>query len=441
MLNTQSSAVLLAQARECLAGGVNSNVRAQDNPPLFFARGEGARILDVDGNEYLDFTLGQGPLILGHSPARVLAAARAQLERGLVFAAQCEAEVAVAQQMVRMVPCAELVRFVVSGTEADQLALRLARAFTGRTKFIKFEGHYHGWSDSLLFSNNPDLELAGPRENPQPVSGSQGQVASARAELIVLPWNDLGALETALVQHGHEVAAVIMEPMPCNVGAIRPRPGYLEGARELCTRHGCLLIFDEVITGFRLALGGAQERFGVVPDLATFGKAMAAGFPLAAVAGRREVMALMDGRGVFHGGTFNGSPVTMAAAQAALEELAADGGAVYRRLYALGDRLRAGLQARADQAGVPVKAGGMGPVVFPYFTAAPEPYDWRSFKTGCDHQAEGRFVWALLDRGVRVINRGLWYLSTAHTEQDVDRALAAAEGALADLARAGSASR
>ncbi|HTE19360.1 MAG TPA: aminotransferase class III-fold pyridoxal phosphate-dependent enzyme, partial [Armatimonadota bacterium] len=307
------SEVLLERARGVIAGGVNSNVRLASLPqPLFFSHGQGPRITDVDGNTYLDHVLGQGPLIHGHSHPELLAAAAEAMQRGMMFAAQHEAEIELAERVCRMVPSAERVRFGSSGSEMIQAAFRIVRAHTGRRKILKFEGHYHGWFDNVLVSVAPALDAAGPAEAPRAVPGSKGQHEAALEDLIVLPWNDAALLEQTLRAHAHEIAAVITEPIMCNVGCILPRPGYLESLRRLCDELGILLIFDEVITGFRVAPGGAQEYFGVTPDLCTFGKAMAGGFPIACLAGRAELMELLV-KGVNHSGTYNANLLVTAA--------------------------------------------------------------------------------------------------------------------------------
>ncbi|OUC06742.1 hypothetical protein RY27_19140, partial [Litorilinea aerophila] len=276
MTQWQRSRSYFERARQSLAGGVSSNVRLLAQPfPLFFDRAEGALIYDVDGNAYIDYVLGQGPLILGHSHPAVLDAVNAAMRRGQLYAGQHELEFILAEKLVELVPAAELCRFGLSGSEMVQAAMRLARAVTGRTKILRFEGHYHGWFDNVLISVAPPLDQAGPRERPRPVAGSAGQVESALADFVVLPWNDLALVETLFQEMGEELAAVMLEPMMCNTGAIPPEPGYLEGLRQLCDRYGTLLYFDETITGFRLGLQGAQGRFGVTPDLASFAKAMA----------------------------------------------------------------------------------------------------------------------------------------------------------------------
>ena len=429
MRNLTRSTELLERARRVIAGGVNSNVRLGSLPqPLFFTSGLGARITDADGNEYLDYVLGQGPLIHGHSHPELIEAAAAAMRRGMMFAGQHEGEIELAERICEMVSSAERVRIGSSGSEVVQSALRIARASTGRRKIVKFEGHYHGWFDNVLVSVAPPLDAAGDREAPRSVPGSGGQNEGAYADLIVLPWNDGDLLERTLRERSDEIAAVIMEPVMGNVGCVLPAPGYLEVARGLCDRHGVVLIFDEVITGFRLAPGGAQAHFGVKPDLCTFGKAMAGGFPIACLAGRADLMGLVASGRVNHSGTYNANLLVIAAANACLEILTRDGGAAYDHLFRLGTRLREGIARLGAEAGIALQVQGIGPMFHAGFASQPFT-DYRT-ASAQDVARYHRFTRALMERGVRVLERGLWYVSTAHTDADVDRTLDAAEAAL-----------
>ncbi len=432
MSTRAESQKMLERACQSLAGGVSSNVRAgKIPPPLFFVRGHGSRIYDVDGNSYIDYVLGQGPLILGHSPAPVLEAVREALDQGQLYAGQFETEILVSEKLKTLIPCAELVRYSNSGSEIVQAALRVARAYTGREKIIKFEGHYHGWFDNVLISVHPPLDSVGPYEAPTPVPGTLGQARSALSDVIVLPWNNLELLEHTVERHADEIAAVILEPIMCNTGCILPKVGYLERVRELCRQHGIVLIFDEIITGFRVGLGGAQQYFGVTPDLAVFGKAMAGGFPISCLAGKRELMELIATGRVNHSGTFNSNVMVMAASWATLQAL--EDGRVYEHLYRLGRRLMAGLQEIMNRAGVQAQLSGLGPMFHLAFDDGEPIYDYRSFALHNDMGKGQRFADLLLDHGVRFIPRGMWYLSAAHTDEDVDRTLEAAEAALRRL--------
>lgn len=422
---------LLERARRVIAGGVNSNVRLAAQPrPLFFSHGKGPRITDVDGNTYLDFVLGQGPLIHGHSHPELLQAANEAMLRGMMFAAQHEAEVVLAERICALVPAAERVRLGSSGSEVIQAAFRIARAHTGRQKIVKFEGHYHGWFDNVLVSVAPPLDQAGPREAPHAVPGSQGFAESVLEDLIVLPWNDAELLEQTLRARAGEIAAVITEPIMCNVGCILPQPGYLEKLRALCDELEIVLIFDEVITGFRVAPGGAQEYFDVTPDLCTFGKAMAGGFPIACLAGRDDLMALLT-RGVNHSGTYNANLLVVAASIVCLDLLTRYDNEAYTRLFSLGTRLRDGIAALGEELDLGLQVQGPGPMFHVAF--APEPLtDYRS-AARMDAARYHRLTAALMERGVRVLERGLFYVSTSHTEADIDETL----NVLGEVLRAG----
>ena len=434
MRSYEKSIALYERTRKSLAGGVSSNVRYAATPvPLFFARGEGARLFDVDGNMHIDYVLGNGPAILGHAPPKVVEAVAASLGEGQLFAAQNPRETELAERLTGLLPSAEVVRFTTSGTEAVLMAMRLARAFTGRDKILKFEGHYHGWSDQAYISARPPLNEAGPADSPVPVAGSPGMPASVLGDVAVCGWNDLELLEQALERHRGEIAAVIMEPIMVNGGAILPLPGYLAGAKELCHKHGALFILDEVITGFRVGLGGAQAKFGVAADLSIYAKAVAAGFPLALVAGRRDVMDALLDKGVMHGGTYNGNVQSMAAALAALDELQAGNGALYDGLEACGTRLMEGLRTLAARHGLPILVQGMPAIFQTFFTSGPAPRNYRE-SAACDRDAMLAFHAALQEEGVRVQQAGKWFLSTAHDGPVIDETLAAADRAMAKMA-------
>ncbi len=416
------SARLFRKARRLIPGGVSSLVRASNKPhPLYFRSASGSRLIDVDGNKYLDYALGWGPLILGHSHPGVMRAVERQLKKFQTLGAQHELEIAVAEKICRMVPCAEQVAFSSTGSEAVQLALRLARAHTGRRKLLKFEGHYHGSPDNVLISFHPPGIAHPPTE---PVPGSEGQSSTALDDVCVLPWNDLPALEAALKEHHRDIAAIITEPILCNTSCLVPVPGYLKGMRRLATRYGVVLVFDEIITGFRVAPGGAQELYGVRPDLATFGKAVAAGFPLSVVAGKREIMDwIAEGR-VVHAGSFNGNPIALAAADAALKFLAANRGVQLRRIRRSGEALMKGIGQQAERAGIPLLINGVGAAFHLSFTRRAEMRDYRE-SLDCDLEARDQFIVAMLHAGVYLLPEGRWYVSTAHSKADVEKTLKA----------------
>jgi glutamate-1-semialdehyde 2,1-aminomutase len=434
-MNYARSQELFAEAKTYLAGGVSSNFRyagyGESPVPIFYQRGEGSHLYDVDGNVFIDYALANGPIILGHAPEPVLRAVTDSLSMGQLFAGQHELEIDLARRICELVPCAELVRFASSGSEADQAAIRLARAKTGRRKIVKFEGHYHGWFDNIFISIAPSPNEAGPAEAPVAVAQTPGQSESALEDVIVLPWNDLELFRELVETRGDEIAGVVMEPILCNTGAIMPRPGYLEGVRELTERAGIVLIFDEVITGVRVSLNGAQGLLGVTPDLAVFAKAMAAGFTMAALVGKREIMERLDSKKVMHGGTYNSNVVATAAAIATLEELSRHDGRALRDMTARGERLMSALAEVAASHGQNLRVRGFGSVFHPAF-ADRDPADYREFLEA-DAGKRARFNALLHEEGVRVTARGTWFLSTAHDDADVDETIAAADRAFTRL--------
>ncbi|MBZ0293332.1 MAG: aspartate aminotransferase family protein, partial [Anaerolineae bacterium] len=404
MTRYQASKALWERAQQSLAGGVSSNVRASAQPPLYFKSAQGTRMVDADGNSYLDYTLAQGPMLLGHSPTVVLDFVADAMRQGQLYAGQHELEFMLSEKIQQLVPCAELLRFANSGSEAVHSAFRLARAYTGREKILKFEGHYHGWYDDELISVHPAAEQAGGRGRPKPVLASNGQAKRVLESTIVTTWNDLDLLREVIQEHADELAAVIMEPVMCNTGCIPPQPGYLEGVRELCNEYGIVLIFDEVITGFRLGLSGAQGYFGVTPDLATFGKAMANGFPISCLAGKRELMMQIADLKVNHSGTYNSNVIATAAAWATVSELERIADEAYPRLFQLGDMLRGGLRDLSTRLELPALIQGIGPVTHIAFTDQNEIVDYRSFLKA-DAETTRQFAQAMLDQGIRVLSR------------------------------------
>lgn len=409
------SAQLLKRARMVTPGGVHSNVRLA-GPGVFFERGEGAWLFDVDGNAYVDYLLGQGPNFLGHAPARVNEAVAEAARRGSVFGAQHVLENEAGELFLDTVGWAERVRFGLTGTEADQAALRLARAATGRTKFVRFEGTYHGWLDNMLVTTVDGVTSP----------ASRGQLAHHLDDTYFLPYNDTDALEKMLTGHD-DVAAVIVEPMMCNSGAIAPREGYLQQVRRLCDRHGVVLIFDEVITGFRLALGGAAERYGVTPDLGVYGKAMAGGWPVAALAGKAELMDLFAAD-VNHSGTFNSSVPACAAVVAALTALRED--PPYERVEAYGTRLIETIRELGARHRLPIRVQGL-PMAFHVSFGDPEPIHDFTGLASLDLTGYVEFSRILVDHGVWVAGRGIWYVSAAHGERELTTTLERLDAAMA----------
>jgi glutamate-1-semialdehyde 2,1-aminomutase len=388
----------------------------------------------VDGNEYIDYLAAFGPLVLGHRPPAVVdAIVRTVREMGTMFGLGHRLEIEAAESVVDAVPSWELVRFANTGTEAVLAALRMARAYTGRTKVLRFEGHYHGWADQVHYSAKPDLSLVGPPDRPTPVPGTEGIPEVFADTLIVRQWNDEAGLRETFAEHGHELAAVLCEPIMGNASVIPPLPGYLEAMRELCTRNGAVLIFDETKTGFRVALGGAQELYGVMPDISTAAKAIGGGFPLAAVGGRRELFEpVIDGR-VLHSATYHTNPPALAACIATMKELRRPN--VYRELYALGEQLTNGLTEAAREAHVTAFARGVGPLFQLVFADAAAD-NYRDLVRSMDDPAYRRFWSAMLDRGVLYNPQPLecWFVSTAHGPREIDQTVEAARAAFAAVA-------
>ncbi|MGQ0568638.1 MAG: aspartate aminotransferase family protein, partial [Armatimonadota bacterium] len=413
-----------------LSGGVTSSVRLAEQPhPLFFNRAQGALIEDVDGRRYIDYVCGYGPVILGHGDPRVTGAVAESLALGQAFGGQHPLEIEVAERVRAAVSSMELMRFSSSGSEAVHAAVRVARAATGRWSVVRFDGHYHGWLDTIYTANLADDQPDGAAAQP----GSRGQLPQALTEVMVLPWNDEDALAAAGNRLRRRLAAVILEPILCNTGVIPPTPGFLEAVREWCDRESAILIFDEVITGFRVALGGAQALLGVRPDLSVFGKAVANGFPVSIVGGRRDLFDSVATGEVLHAGTFNGSVPVMAAARATLDVLAADRSAIFASITSTGRALMEGLRGVAAEVGVPVLLQGPGPVFHMWISDRKVIEDARTARAvGADRYAQ--FAFAMLRRDVRLIPGGRWYLTAAHTADHVAQTLAAAREALNEIA-------
>lgn len=423
---------MLERAKQVIAGGVSSEFRKYNHPhAIFYDRAMGSRIWDIDGNEYLDFTLSQGPLILGHSHPEVLQAVTEYSATGQMYAGQHLREVELAELLQRLIPSAELLRFCLDGSEAVQTAFRVARARTGRRKFIRFEGHYHGWLDNVAWGlSAPTPEAMGPLEQPTAFPWSQGISPMSREEFIILPWNDPEGLRRTLAEHHEDVAAIITEAVMCNNGCNLPVPGFLQEIRTLCDQYGIAFIMDEVITGFRLSLSGAQTYFNVTPDMSVFAKAMGSGYPISAVVGRREWMSLIAESKVIHAGTMNAGQPSVAAALATISILERD--APHARMFALGQRLMSGLRQAAADAGHQMLVQGPGPMFVTAFTDRDVFRDYRDTLTA-DRARLGRFVAGMHDAGVRVIGRGLWYISAVHTDAEIDHAISTARDVLAAM--------
>jgi len=416
---------LFEKARQVIPGGVNSPVRAfkaVGGDPLFFSRGLGALLWDVDGNEYIDYVGSWGPLILGHAHPEIVREVQETVKGGTSFGAPNPHEVELARLVVDSVPGIEKVRMVNSGTEATLSALRLARAFTRRDLIVKMDGCYHGHVDALLVKAGSGVATLG-------LPGTPGIPARVVEQTLVVPYNDLDALAALVEERGKDIACVIVEPVAANMGVVPPRPGYLEGLREITVKHGILLIFDEVISGFRLALGGAQERYRIAPDLTTLGKILGGGLPIGAYGGREEIMDRVAPEGdVYQAGTLAGNPLAMRAGIAMLRQLRAPG--VYDALEKTSERLARGLASAAEGAGIPARVERVGSLLTLFFTSRP-PVDWDSASLS-DVRKYAAFFRRMLDRGVYLppSQYEALFVSLAHTDDQIDRTVSTAAEAL-----------
>jgi glutamate-1-semialdehyde 2,1-aminomutase len=427
-MNRTQSGKLFARAKARLPGGVNSPVRAfrgVGGDPVFFERGEGATLVDVDGNRYVDYVGSWGPLILGHAHPDVVAAVTAAARRGTSFGAPHAAEVEMAELICQLVPSIEKVRLVSSGTEATAAAIRLARGATGRDCILKFEGCYHGAADSFLVKAGSGVETLGLPDSP----GVPGALAKLT---LTAPFNDLPAVEKLFSERGQDIACAIVEPVVGNMGVLIPQDGYLAGLQTQCRKHGVLLVFDEVMTGFRVAKGGAQERYGIRPDLTTLGKVIGGGLPVGAYGGRKDLMSQIAPEGpIYQAGTLSGNPLAVAGGLACLRALGASD--AYAQLEATSKALCDGLASEAKARGVPLTVNRVGSMWTAFFTAEPV-FDYASAKRA-DTARFGRFFHAMLDRGIYLPPSQFEaaFVSLAHGPAEVDQTLAAARAAFAAL--------
>lgn len=428
-MNISKSQELFAAAQAVIPGGVNSPARAfraVGGQPLFIERAEGAYIWDADGNRFIDYVLSWGPLILGHAHPDVVQAIQAAAARGTSYGAPTALETELAELVCELVPCAEQVRFVNSGTEATMSVLRLARAYTGRDKIIKLQGNYHGHADFLLVQAGSGVATLGLPDSP-------GVPKGATQDTLTAPYNDMAAIERLFKEQGEKIAGVILEPVAGNMGLVPPVEGYLEGLRSLCNQYGALLIFDEVMTGFRVAPGGAQEYFGVTPDLTALGKVIGGGLPVGAYAGRREIMQTVAPAGpMYQAGTLSGNPLAMTAGIATLKGVKAPD--TFQKLVDGATRLVQGISAAAEAAGVPLYATRAGTMFCFFFNPGPVT-NWDTASKS-DIETFGRFFHAMLKQGVYFppSQYESWFFSTAHTGEIVETTIRAAEQAFAEIA-------
>jgi glutamate-1-semialdehyde 2,1-aminomutase len=419
---------LYQTALQVIPGGVNSPVRAfraVGGTPLFIERGEGPYLFDADGNRYIDYVLSWGPLILGHAPRRIVDALARQAEQGTSFGAPTALEIELAQLIIEAVPSVEMVRFVNSGTEATMSAVRLARAYTGRPKIIKFAGCYHGAADPFLVQAGSGVATLGLPDSPGVPSG-------ATQDTLTAPYNDLEAVAELFRTFGEQIAAVIVEPVAGNMGLVLPQPGFLEGLRRITKEHGALLIFDEVMTGFRVAYGGAQEFYGVIPDITTLGKVIGGGLPVGAYGGPREIMETVAPAGpMYQAGTLSGNPLAMVAGIETLRAIQAPN--AFGRMESLAGRLVSAIGQAADEAGVPLQCASVGSMFGLFFADRPVT-DYASAKTA-DTARYARFFWGMLARGVYLAPSQFeaGFLSLAHTEEDIETTVEAARRVLGEL--------
>jgi glutamate-1-semialdehyde 2,1-aminomutase len=424
------SARAYKRAAQTIPGGVNSPVRAfkgVGGDPVFFSKGSGAWLFDIDGNRYLDFVGSWGPLILGHAFPAVVEEIRRVALLGTSFGAPTEREIELAELIRSMVPTMEMVRLVNTGTEATMSAVRLARGITGRDLIVKFEGCYHGHGDSFLIAAGSGAATLG-------IPNSPGVPGAVARNTLIAHYNDIGSVQKLFAQHGSAIAALIVEPVAGNMGVVLPAAGFLQSLRDITRAHGALLIFDEVMTGFRLSPGGAQALYGVTPDITTLGKIVGGGLPIGAYGGSREIMSHISPLGpVYQAGTLSGNPIAVAAGLATLKILNADSG-IYTRLERSAQRLAAGVTTACANAGIPCVCNRAGSMMTLFFTGQKEIASYRDAET-CDTKRYARFFHAMLDAGVYLPPSQFeaWFVSAAHTDDDLDRAVSCCRGALDTL--------
>ncbi|MBI64361.1 MAG: aspartate aminotransferase family protein [Chloroflexi bacterium] len=432
----ENSKKLYEEACKVVAGGISSQIRINEpgSTPLFFSKSKGSKLWDVDGNEYIDYIQGMGPNIFGHAPDFIIDSVKKDMEKGFIFAGQFKKEIEVAKMALEMIPMKNAtVRFASSGTEIDQLAIRLMRGYTGRNKFIKFEGHYHGWTDSISYSVHPDMNKSGDILSPLPVPESYGIDKNTSKSIAICGWNDLSLLEKTFEDNKNQIAGVIMEPILANTNCIYPEKGYLQGVKEICKKNDALLCFDEVITGFRIAQGGAQEVTGVIPDLATYAKSMAGGFPIAMLVGKKEIMNSIGSGKVYHGGSFNSNVMSISAAEASLKYLKSSDGEVYKKMNKIGNLLIEELNQITKSSNPDLHIQGNGSLFAISFTTKEKIIDWRDHKINCNEEKYKSFTNEMINHGIRLSSNGRMHISSAHTEDDISKTVEATKLSLRNI--------
>ncbi len=425
-----NSKKLYEEAKKMVPGGVSSSIRQTEWPvPLFFKSAKGSKMTDVDDNEFIDYVMGMGPNIFGHSPDFITNSVYQDMQDGFCLTGQTKKENELSEFVEKTLPFKRKVRYASSGTEIVQIALRLARSFTNKNKFLKFEGHYHGWMDSVLYNSHPDVSSEETLFDP--IAESGGISKGTADEVVIAPWNDIEALDNILKVH-NDISAIITEPILWNSNVILPNPGYLENLRKLCNQHGILLIFDEVGTGFRVALGGAQEIYGVEPDLSTYAKSMAGGFPIAMLAGKPEIMDYMSNGNVVHGGSFNTNVMSVSAAHATLDYLLKNED-FYKLLNKNGDILIKGLKEVAKKHDIDILIQGLGSVFYLSFTNLDSIKNYRDHANNVDQEKYREFSKLMLLNGIRLSQNGRWHMSSSHDISDIEITIKAAELSFAEL--------
>ncbi len=422
---------LYIETKKYLVNGVASSFHKSEveDIPLYIEYGKGSKLYDVDGKEYIDYVLGLGPMILGHANEKINKAVRKQLNRGTHYSAPTKELGLLSKQATELIPCAEKISFQSTGSEADMYAFRLARAYTGRMKILKFEGHYHGWADEQNINFATDsVEELGPIDKPNKVYSVKGQRHATADDILIAPWNDLNTLENVIKNNRDEIAAIIMEPYMCDEGPIAPKSGYLQGVRKLCDIHNIVLIFDEIITGFRLSFSGAQGLYGVIPDIGLFAKAIGGGFPMAMICGKKEIMDI----GVTSSGCFNGNPVASVAGLVVFGELSKPG--VYEQFQKLGDTLVSGINNLSKKYNTKIYSCADGAIATIMFGLDRPVNDIRDYIQNADIDKYNKFFVSVKELGVRITyRRGRLFLSTEHTEKDIDKTLEIFDEALFNI--------